>query len=396
MRVRRLASGLLVTCILLAAGALVLLVLNGGSRHANSLGAPVLDAVFGVLFLTYPVVGAAIAARQPRNPIGWLFLLAGVGASLEDFLLGWAQYALVTDPGALPGGALAAAVADAIWLPCLAAASLMLFVLFPTGRPLTRRWGLLVWAIGIDVTAFALLTLVNPGPLYFYPAVANPLGAEALGDVAQALLDVASPVLFVSLVLGCAALAVRFRRAAGVERRQLKWLFYAAALWVACLPGLIALGESGDAQVGGVVIADLVFSLLLAMMPVAVGVAILRHRLYDIDLVIRRTLVYGALTATLAASYLASVLLVSLAVGESGFAVAVSTLGVAALFRRALTRIQAAVDRRFYRRRYDAARTLEAFGARLRDELDLEALTHDLSGVVRETVQPSHVSVWLR
>ncbi len=399
MTPRRLAWPIWGLCVGLTLLALFFLALNGGTTHANSVGSPALDAVFGLLFLTFTTVGAAIASHEPRNAIGWLFLLAGFGAALEDCLLGYATYALVKEAGSLPGGDIAALVADAIWLPTLASATLLLFVLFPTGRPLPG-WRWLAWLTSLNLVVYLVATLLNPEPLYFFPELTNPLGVAGSGQAVQVALDIMNPLLFVSLVLGLLVLGLRFRRAQGSERLQMKWLVYAAALWLASLPVLILIGEQGDGRVAGILVGDLLFSLLIALIPLAVGVAILRHRLYDIDVVINRTLVYGSLTAALAATYLGMVLLLRLALDpltrQSDIAVAGSTLAVAALVRPLRARIQSVVDQRFYRARYDAARTLERFSGRLREELDVDALGADLKHVVHDTVQPAHVSLWLR
>ena len=380
---KRLAWGLCAVCCLLTAAGLVFAAVNESSP-VNTLGSPEFDALFSVVYLAFPVVGALIASRQPRNAIGWLFLVAGLGRGIDFAFVGYATN--TQSP-------LAALIADLVWVPTLLGGTALLFLLFPAGRLPSRRWRPLVWLIGAVTLAYVLATALNPGPLYYLPGVDNPLGVEGADAVLGAIVDGAGTVAIVTILAAVASLVARFRHSRGQERQQLKWLVYAAALLFLSAPVQPLLG---GLEVAGVAISDMVFGALIALIPIAVGIAILRHRLYDIDLVIRRTLVYAALTATLGGAYLGSVLLIGLAVGRSGFAVAVSTLAVAALFRPALARIQAVVDRRFYRRRYDAGRTLEAFGGRLRDELDLEMLTADLRGVVRETVQPAHVSLWLR
>jgi hypothetical protein len=228
-----------------------------------------------------------------------------------------------------------------------------------------------------------------------FEGIDNPAGIEAAGPALEVVGAAGFIALFAGILLGAAALVARFRRARGDERQQLKWFASAGALFaLACLVALTPWFGSSDTT------GQLLILLAFAAIPIAAGVAILKYRLYDIDLVIRRTLVYGGLTALLAGAYLAGVLLLQLALSplteRSDLAIAGSTLAVAALFRPARARVQAAVDRRFYRRRYDAERTLESFGARLRDEVDLEALGGELRAVVSETMQPVHISLWLR
>ncbi len=348
-----------------------------------------LSSLFAAVLLVFGLVGAIIATRLPSNPIGWLFLVLALLNGVYELAYGYAYYALEVEPGALPGAAWAAWVSD--WTSPLSPPILIAaLLLFPDGWLPTPRWRWVLWSCvplaGLVLVQYALA----PGPIDEFPSLDNPVGLDA-----EWLTSVqAEPFYTFGFIAAAAALIVRFRRSHGVERLQVKWLAFATSL----MAGFLIVGSAATAVVGGEdsLAAGFVFAAFICGVPVSAGIAILRHRLYDIDLVIRRTLAYAVLTATLGATYLGLVLLVGLALGKSGFAVAVSTLAVAALFRPALARIQAVVDRRFYRRRYDATRTLEAFGARLRDELDLETLVGDIRGVVSETVQPTQVSVWLR
>jgi hypothetical protein len=341
----------------------------------------------------FGVLGGLIASRHPRNPIGWLFCGIAVTGSLMSLSRGIAE--LWLDGNGVPTalGETAAWYGDGSWILVILPAATFLLLLFPDGRLPSPRWRAVAWCAGVGITLLFVADGLNPGPLEDYPEIANPYGVDS--PVLDVLGGVAALALAVAMIGSPLSLVLRFRRAGRVERLQIKWLALAGA--VAAVTFVIALA-SYEALPAGV--ADRAIMLSILMLPVAAGMAILRYRLYDIDVVVNRTLVYGALTATLAAAYLGSVLLLQLALSPlteaSDLAIAGSTLAVAALFRPARTRIQFAVDRRFYRRRYDAARTLERFGVRLRDEVDLETLGGELRGVVADTMQPAHVSLWLR
>ena len=359
------------------------------------------DAVV-LLAFGYAAVGALVASREPANAIGWLLLATAVWFGVSD--LAWTY---PRDPG-LPGVVAAAWFSNwSIYVPfCLA--TMLLPLLFPTGRLVSPRWRP---AVAVVIAALALSivgTALVEGPFDVRAGVAapiNPLGVGgALGEVVLAILRTGQALMLIGVVLGAVSLVVRLRGSRGRERHQLKLLAYVVVALLLCIPVLALVGtfsgptDSTWAQDLGWTVMVL---LVIVGLPLAIGIAILRHRLYDIDVVINRTLVYGALTVTLVVSYLGLFLLLERLVlgpvtSDSDLAVAGSTLVVAALSRPARTRIQAAVDRRFYRQRYDAARTLEAFSSQLRDELDLDTLAADLRHVTQETLRPVHVSLWLR
>jgi hypothetical protein len=346
--------------------------------------------------VTSSAVGALIVSRRPGNPVGWLLGAIGFLVGASGFFSQYAFYALVARTGSLPGGGAAAWLAT--WPIGLALGLFTyLFVLFPEGRLLSPRWRWILWLSGAAIAAATLSEAFMPGPIDGLEPVQNPLGIEGAGDVLSFMSALADFFYTALLITSALSVFLRLRRAKGDERQQLKWLAYAAAL----LAGVTALGVVIELSGGAGWWFFVVILIALLGIPVAIGVAILRHRLYDIDLLINRTLVYGSLTAVLALVYVGGVVgLQSVFRGltgqESTLAVVASTLSIAALFNPLRRRVQAFVDRRFYRRKYDATKTLEGFSARLREETDLDALSDDLVGVVRETMQPAHVSIWLR
>jgi hypothetical protein len=343
---------------------------------------------FGPLALSSAGTGAVVASRLPRNAVGWILLALGVWPGLILSLVAYTQPSVTGEHHPYPGDDYAGWILGWITIPAIFGLSVFLLLLFPDGQLPSRRWRPVAWFMGVALALATVPAALSPMDI---PGLHNPvMPAGKAADVAQRLNDLGGLLALPVLVCAAAALISRLRRSRGVERQQLKWFTYSATL------AGVVLGVSP-------LTPDVVFFvglLVLAGLPITAGLAILRYRLYDIDVVINKTLVYGALTATLGAAYLGTVLLLQVVLRPvtqgSGLAVAVSTLTVAGLFRPVRSRIQALVDRRFFRRRYDAARTLDAFGSRLRDQLDVDALGNDLQIVVREAMQPSHVSLWLR
>jgi hypothetical protein len=391
MTPRRVAWGL---CALTAAMAMMRLVLavvdpassdSSSGPHVPGGGVPV-AAFEAALLVLMGVIGAVVASRQPRNVVGWI--LCTIPLSLGVLILSaHAFWSLALADEAPSRAATFVAWLGWAWVPAMIPTLTLFPLLFPTGRPLTRRWRPVVWLSIVTLVLAIVGEAFQPGQLGDLP-VDNPLSGGKWIAVIQGTSVVLMPMTAAASMV---SLVLRFRRSRGDERQQLKWVTSAAVVFAMVIFHPFPVPEDFEFTV-------ILFGLLV--LAVAVAVAMLRYRLYDIDVVINRALVYGSLTAMLAATYLGSVLLLQLLLepvtSGSGLAVAASTLATAALVRPARSRIQGVVDHRFFRRKYDAAQTLERFGARLRGEIDLQTLQHDLRSVVADTVQPAHVTLWLR
>ena len=372
--------------------------LNIGAPKAISQEPLVLDVWFLLVSLSFVTVGALVASRQPDNAVGWIFCALGVCNSLAVASQGYATYALLT--AHLQGGAVANWLSYLLAGPIVFAMFALVLLLFPDGRPLSRHWRAVVW---LDLAAIALIFAFafKPGPLDTSLLNAdNPFGIEGAGALLEALGTTGILLALAAAATGGVSLVLRLRRSRGVEHQQLKWFAFAGALFCAVFatgPVLWTLPPSS----GFGWIWTVLFLSAVSTIPAAAGVAILRYRLYDIDVVINRTLVYGSLTVLLALVYFGSVVTLQylfrlLTSGGSQLVIVASTLAIAALFNPLRRRIQEIVDRRFYRSKYDAAKTLEAFSAKLREQTNLEGLADDLLSVVGDTVRPEHASLWLR
>ena len=395
-----LAWSVCLLCVALAVASLILALLNGRSLGEILLGPGI--GTFAILTVSFSVVGALIASHRPENSIGWIFLAVGFFYGLLSAGDEYAIYALLTNPGSLPLGAEASWLGQWVWAPGLGLVLVFLPLLFPDGHPPSYRWRPVAWlgglSIGLAVVSSMILLWPERGP-------ALVTGDESPSHVVDVILLFALPLMLLAGLGAVISLVVRFRRARGDERQQIKWFASAAALtfvWIL----VSEVFEELTSIEGGVPEAVLAFtsasaSLVIPSIPIAIGIAILRYRLYDIDILINRTLVYGSLTAMLVSLYFVGIVVLQrvfvLLTGEqSTLAVVASTLVIAALFNPLRRRIQSFIDRRFYRSKYDTAKTLEAFSAKLRDETDLDALSGDLMNAVWETMRPAHASVWLR
>ncbi len=368
----------------------------------------IIDLLTNVPFLAFPLVGALIASRRPHNPIGWICLAFGLLWMLLGLFDFYGVYGLAK-PDMVPFPVVIYALVDWLWLPTVGLLAIYLLLLFPDGRLPSRRWRPLAWLSGAVIVLLGVDSVLAPGELTELEGVRNPFGLEGAPWLVDA--QIALLLLFVACILASAvSLILRYRRSGREVREQIKWIALAGSLVGLLLSTALSLiivaeGMRGSGGSTPLWLQGLLFVMLLSFagVPVAIGFAVLRYRLYDIDLLINRTLVYGSLTVSLAAVYFGGVTatqaIFRALTGQEEqpqLAIVVSTLAIAALFDPLRRGIQRFIDRRFYRRKYDAAKTLASFSSRLREETDLDSLTDEVLGVVRETMQPEHASLWLR
>ena len=368
----------------------------------------IIDLLTNVPFLAFPLVGALIASRRPHNPIGWICLAFGLLWMLLGLFDYYGVYGLAK-PDTVPFPVVIYALVDWLWLPTVGLLAIYVLLLFPDGRLPSRRWRPLAWLSGAVIGLLGVDSVLAPGELTELEGVRNPFGLEGAPWLVDA--QIALLLLFVACILASAvSLILRYRRSGGEVREQIKWIALAGSLVGLLLSTALSLiivaeGMRGSGGSTPLWLQGLLFVMLLSFagVPVAIGFAVLRYRLYDIDLLINRTLVYGSLTVSLAAVYFGGVTatqaIFRALTGQEEqpqLAIVVSTLAIAALFDPLRRGIQRFIDRRFYKRKYEAAKTLASFSSRLREETDLDSLTDEVLGVVRETMQPEHASLWLR
>jgi hypothetical protein len=382
----RLAWGLWALSIVLAAVHVTLVILARHVHAAPGFGFPGSHAVLAAVFAS---VGVVVASRQPSNPFGWIFLAVGADFGVLGVALGYALVGLLSPHAPLPGAVIGAWLNTWLWFPAVIAVTTLVFQLFPDGRFLSPRWRRLGWITAIVAIVASIALALKPGPLEHF-ATANPFGINSPIVVNAA--GVGFMLVNLAIIASVASLVVRYRRTNHVAREQIKWLAYAGVVAAVLIP-------VGDVFSTRFKIVDALILLAVLFIPIAMGIAVLRYRLYDIDRIISRTLSYAFLTGALGGMFALVVLVPTAAIGSGktpGWLVAIATLVAFGLFRPLRRRFQNTVDHRFNRSRYDAIRTVESFSARLRDQVDLETLRDELTAIVGQTMQPSHVTLWLR
>ncbi len=370
-----------------------------GSGDSWSSSGPVPDVLFGLTLLSFPVVGLLLTTRRSENAIGWLLLVIGVcwGVAIST---SYSDYGLVQRPGSLPLASYVAAIGSGFWLPAIGTSGIFLILLFPDGTLLTPRWRWVAWMGACVIVLGTVALAITPGPMKEagYPTTQNPIGISALGGVIGAShpLVVVLPAM---IVLAAASLVLRYRRSQGIAREQIKWLAAAAAIVAAAyavaepLTAILAPSHAHTSTTIGL-LQDIALG-SFSLVPIAIGVAVLRYRLYDIDRLISRTLAYALGSALLGGIFLGSVVLTTDVLPfSSPVGVATSTLATAGLFNPLRRRVQHLVDRRFNRARYDADAVVVAFTARLQDAVDIETISGMLLAAV-DTIQPSHAGLWI-